>query len=233
VRAFLAISLPRLLWATGPLSLLVQIPLLARLQVAGQTGLASAAQAVTATAAAGVIVAGFLAPIQTPADGAPTKIERAAFRADAERARNFDPHHGAEAHDDGDHERTGNGGGGGGGGRNDGGTGEEPGTTTEPPSGEPSGTPAPDPSPTDPPTVKTSPTPPPPTTATVPDVVGMKADRATAVLQEAGFVVAAAKRWSTDKTQKNVVIAQSEPAGSELDLGSTVTITVMKWRPHA
>ena len=54
VRAFFAISLPRLLWKTGPLSFLVQLPFLARLQELGEQGLAAAAQGATvATVVAG------------------------------------------------------------------------------------------------------------------------------------------------------------------------------------
>jgi HD domain-containing protein len=58
VRAFLAISVPRLLWKTGPGSLLVQLPFLARLQAIGQQSLTAAAQGVTtATVVAGVAAA--------------------------------------------------------------------------------------------------------------------------------------------------------------------------------
>jgi uncharacterized membrane protein YgcG len=62
VRAFLAISLPRLLWATGPLSLAVHIPFLGQLQQIGQTSLAAASQTATVTAVAGVTAMGFMAP---------------------------------------------------------------------------------------------------------------------------------------------------------------------------
>jgi putative nucleotidyltransferase with HDIG domain len=55
VRAFLGISIPRLLWKTGPLSFLVQLPFLWRLQQIAEQGLSIAAQGVTAaTVAAGV-----------------------------------------------------------------------------------------------------------------------------------------------------------------------------------
>jgi HD-GYP domain-containing protein (c-di-GMP phosphodiesterase class II) len=58
VRAFLSISVPLLLWKTGPLSLLVQLPFLARLQEIGQQTMAAAAQGVTAaTVVAGVSAA--------------------------------------------------------------------------------------------------------------------------------------------------------------------------------
>ena len=62
VRAFLEISLPRLLWATGPVSLLVHLPFLARLQAIGQASIASAAQTATVTAAAGVTAMGLMGP---------------------------------------------------------------------------------------------------------------------------------------------------------------------------
>lgn len=58
VRAFLAISVPLLLWKTGPLSFLVQLPFLARLQEIGQHSITTAAQGVTAaTVVAGVTAA--------------------------------------------------------------------------------------------------------------------------------------------------------------------------------
>jgi hypothetical protein len=56
VRAFLALSLPRLLWATGPLSLIAHLPFLGQLQQIGQTSIAAATQTATATAVAGVTV---------------------------------------------------------------------------------------------------------------------------------------------------------------------------------
>ena len=60
VRAFLEISLPRLLWAVGPVSLLVHLPFLARLQQIGQASMASAAQTATVSALAGVTAVGLL-----------------------------------------------------------------------------------------------------------------------------------------------------------------------------
>ena len=228
VRAFLAISLPRLLWATGPASLLVHLPLLARLQTAGQVGIASAAQAVTATAAAGVIVAGLVAPIHMPSGATATPIERTQSRAEAERERNLDPQRGADREQDPQEDRDR------GGDRNtDDPDVDDPDATTEPPpdGGSPD-VPSPEPSPTQPPEDKTSPTPSPPapTTAKVPNVVGMTNVEATAAVEDAGFTVVQAKSWNTDRTLKNIVFAQSEPAGSELELGSTVTISVWKWR---
>ena len=62
VRAFLSISLPKLLWRTGPVSLLVQLPFLARLQEVGLSSVTAMTQGVAAaTVAAGVtamVVAG-------------------------------------------------------------------------------------------------------------------------------------------------------------------------------
>ena len=62
VRAFLSISLPRLLWRTGPVSLVVQLPFLGRLQEVGLQSVTAMTQGVAAaTVAAGVtamVVAG-------------------------------------------------------------------------------------------------------------------------------------------------------------------------------
>ena len=62
VRAFLSISLPKLLWRTGPVSLFVQLPFLARLQEVGLSSVTAMTQGVAAaTVAAGVtamVVAG-------------------------------------------------------------------------------------------------------------------------------------------------------------------------------
>jgi hypothetical protein len=55
VRAFLSISLPVLLWKTGPLAFLMQLPFLSRLQQLAQQGVAAATQGLAAaTVAAGV-----------------------------------------------------------------------------------------------------------------------------------------------------------------------------------
>jgi hypothetical protein len=55
VRAFLSISLPMLLWKTGPLAFLMQLPFLSRLQQLAQEGIAAATQGLAAaTVAAGV-----------------------------------------------------------------------------------------------------------------------------------------------------------------------------------
>ena len=62
VRAFLSISLPALLWRTGPVTLLVQLPFLGRLQEVGLQSVTAMTQGVAAaTVAAGVtamVVAG-------------------------------------------------------------------------------------------------------------------------------------------------------------------------------
>ena len=62
VRAFLAISLPRLLWATGPISLVAHLPYFAQLRQIGQTSIAAATQTATATAVAGVTAVSLLGP---------------------------------------------------------------------------------------------------------------------------------------------------------------------------
>jgi HD domain-containing protein len=62
VRAFLAISLPRLLWATGPLSLFAHLPFLGQLQQIGQTSIAAATQTATATAVVGFTAMSLVGP---------------------------------------------------------------------------------------------------------------------------------------------------------------------------
>jgi HD-GYP domain-containing protein (c-di-GMP phosphodiesterase class II) len=72
VRAFLEISLPRLLWAVGPVSLLVHVPFLARLQAIGQASVAGATQTAAITAVAGVTAVGLLSgPTATVAAARP------------------------------------------------------------------------------------------------------------------------------------------------------------------
>ena len=66
VRAFLSISLPKLLWRTGPASLIVQLPFLGRLQ---QVGLQSVT-AMTQGVAAATVAAGVTAMIVTGPTGA-------------------------------------------------------------------------------------------------------------------------------------------------------------------
>ena len=64
----------------------------------------------------------------------------------------------------------------------------------------------------------------------MPDVVGMTQTEATTALEQAGFVVEVEKEWVSDKDDKNLVVGQSEPAGSILPDGTTIVITVGKWR---
>jgi putative nucleotidyltransferase with HDIG domain len=69
VRAFLSISLPRLLWKTGPVSLLVQLPFLARLQQVGLESVTAMTQGVAvATVAAGVTAMAVGGPINVAHD---------------------------------------------------------------------------------------------------------------------------------------------------------------------
>jgi HD-GYP domain-containing protein (c-di-GMP phosphodiesterase class II) len=230
VRAFLAVSLPRLLWATGPVSLLVHLPFLARLKVVGEISVASAATAVTATAAAGVVAVGLMAPGAEPAlraTSAPAGSEVAVDEGGT-LERDGRDRGGGDGKDDerdgggrdrgvdrGDTDGTG------------GGDGDDGGRTSPTPVPEPSPTPTPSPSP------EPSPAPSPAPgrhEVTVPDVVGMTQNEATAVLEAAGFVVQTQREWVSDKADKNLVIAQSEPAGSTVPEGSTIVITVGKWR---
>lgn len=62
VRAFLSISLPVLLWKTGPLAFLMQLPFLARLQELAQQGVAAATQGLAAATVAAGVTAVALAP---------------------------------------------------------------------------------------------------------------------------------------------------------------------------
>ncbi len=67
VRAFLAISLPRLLWTTGPLSFCANLPFFAGLQAASRAiPLATAPTAAVGVLAAGVVVAGAPAVAASP-----------------------------------------------------------------------------------------------------------------------------------------------------------------------
>ena len=242
VRAFLAVSLPRLLWATGPVSLLVHLPFLARLKVVGEISIASAATAVTATAAAGVVAVGLMAPVAEPVLRATSaELGSGAVVDEGGVIERDDWTHEDQNNKDGGRDDDGregdgsNGGGSGGGDPDDGDqdTGDETGSdggggdeTTPPPAPDPAPAPTPDPSP-DP-----SPEPPPEgrNEATVPDVVSLTAGDAATVLEQAGFVVEVDKRWVSDKDDKNLVVEQSEPAGSIVPEGSTIVITVGKWR---
>ena len=64
VRAFLAISLPRLLWATGPLSLLAHLPWLRELQTVGAQATAAAGSTALNTAGITAVVVGTV--VSTP-----------------------------------------------------------------------------------------------------------------------------------------------------------------------
>ena len=57
----------------------------------------------------------------------------------------------------------------------------------------------------------------------VPPVVGFSEAEATAVLQDAGFTV---RKQEQESTQVGIVIAQSPQAGSKLEVGKTIVITV-------
>jgi serine/threonine-protein kinase len=77
-------------------------------------------------------------------------------------------------------------------------------------------------------TTTPSPTPSPtPETESVPDVDGNSVDDATSELEAAGFSVSVETRL-TNSAPKDTVLSQSEPAGSVLELGETVTLTVAK-----
>ncbi len=79
VRAFLGAGLPRVLWAVGPLALLVNLPFLRGLAEVGkaieQAGAAAAGQAATAAAAATAAVVVIAAPGGTPATAADRQPE--------------------------------------------------------------------------------------------------------------------------------------------------------------
>jgi hypothetical protein len=64
VRAFLSVSLPKVLWAMGPLSALLQLPFVNALQFAGTrvVGLTTATTALTAPAVAGVAATALVTP---------------------------------------------------------------------------------------------------------------------------------------------------------------------------
>jgi putative nucleotidyltransferase with HDIG domain len=90
VRAFFAISLPKLLWKTGPVSLLFHLPHLHELEAIGRQSLAAAGHSVTAaTVAASVTVMTVGAPLSAsasePVRGEPAvSIELASLRRASE-----------------------------------------------------------------------------------------------------------------------------------------------------
>jgi hypothetical protein len=66
VRAFLSISLPKLLWRTGPVSFVIQLPFLWRLQEVGLQSVTAVTQGATvATVAAGVTALAAVGPVHT------------------------------------------------------------------------------------------------------------------------------------------------------------------------
>jgi hypothetical protein len=67
VRAFLSISLPKLLWRTGPTSLLVQLPFLARLQEVGLQSVTAMTQGVAVATVAGVTAMAVAGPMTSSA----------------------------------------------------------------------------------------------------------------------------------------------------------------------
>ena len=86
VRAFLAISLPRLLWAMGPGSLLMNLPLLPYLTQAGSSGLAGAQATVLAASAATVIGATGSIASANPAPAASATVAAATTSSPARAA---------------------------------------------------------------------------------------------------------------------------------------------------
>jgi putative nucleotidyltransferase with HDIG domain len=242
VRAFLSISLPRLLWATGPASLLVHLPFLARLPTLGRVVTSSGAQAVTASVAAGVVAVGLIAPAAAPAVRPVTDVVRTHGEdtSDIGGLGDVGNEHANSGTHDGGHDRDGKdsggkGGGGAGGGGAGGAGGGGGGQATEPvaPSPQPEPQPEPQPQPDPTPDPKPDPKPKPsptPEGVRVPDVVGLRETDATARLEAAGFVVRVVKEWTNDPEFKNLVGDQSDPAGSRVPDGTRITVTVMKWR---
>jgi hypothetical protein len=80
-------------------------------------------------------------------------------------------------------------------------------------------------------TTATQPTPSPtPETELVPDVGEESVDVATSELEGAGFIVSVETRL-TNSAPKGTVLHQSEPAGSSVELGGTITLTVAQPLP--
>jgi putative nucleotidyltransferase with HDIG domain len=228
VRAFLSISLPRLLWATGPASLLVHLPFLARLPALGRVAVTSGAQAVTASVAAGVVAVALVAPAAAPAVRPIADVvldEQDERHGDIDRAgdgpnqntddESRDGGRDREGKDPGGNEEGGGGGGGGGG------------QVDEPVAPSPEVEPEPEPQPEPEPEAEPSPT---PEGVRVPNVIGLRETDATARLEAAGFDVRVIKEWGDDRDLKNLVGEQSESGGSRVADGTRITITVMKWR---
>jgi resuscitation-promoting factor RpfB len=74
------------------------------------------------------------------------------------------------------------------------------------------------------------PVPSPVETALVPDVGGKSVHHATAELEDAGFVVRI-ETMVTNAAPRGTVLRQSEPAGSSVEVGDTVTLTVAEPLP--
>ena len=64
-----------------------------------------------------------------------------------------------------------------------------------------------------------------PTEVTVPNVVGLSEENATAVLEGKGLVVEVNEFPALDESQDGKVMSQNPPAGSKVESGDTVTIT--------
>lgn len=231
VRAFLEISLPKLLLATGPVSLMVHLPFLARLQQIGQASIASAATTATASVAAGVTAIGLIGPATpSPTEAQPIRPHPVVV-VDATSVPLDGAGDGSEATGSGKGAGTAGGsaagtdpGSGTAGGSSPGGIGSGSGTGMGSGSGTGtgsgtgsgsgtggggSGSGASD-------------------EVAVPDVVGMTSRTALQQLKQAGFVVVLVRQRVTDPAEKNIVIARS-PSGSTAPPGSTITITVGKY----
>ena len=79
-------------------------------------------------------------------------------------------------------------------------------------------------------TTTTTISPPTPETVSVPDVTGNSVVDATSELEAAGFGVFVETKL-TNSDPKDTVLSQSEPAGSLLELGGTITLTVAEPLP--
>ncbi len=66
------------------------------------------------------------------------------------------------------------------------------------------------------------------TEVTVPNVVGLSEENATAVLEGKGLVVEVNEFPALDESQDGKVMSQNPPAGSKVESGDTVTITVLR-----
>ena len=69
-----------------------------------------------------------------------------------------------------------------------------------------------------------------PAPRSVPPVAGLTADRARVAIEDEGLAAAAAEQYS-ESVAEGAVISVSPPAGTQVDRGSTVTITVSLGRP--